>query len=769
MARRRSNTGTRQAARNRRIAGSGTAAGAFVSFGLMPLIVAPPANADVLDTIVDPIINSLAALDPTLDGTNAAATEAALQASVQGLEQALATAMNSSPLAELFSTASSNPVTTDGFVQQYIYDPIHTGIEDWINSTAGQQVDAFINQFAPNGEIFIGNGADGTSAADPNGESVLWFGDGGNGWNSTEAGIPGGAGGSAGIIGDGGDGGEGGAGAFGGDGGNGGSLMGIGGNGGDGGAGASGGDGGNGGDAPGQLFGIAGNGGDGANATSDTGIGGNGGNAGDAAYNGPGVLPALGGAGGLGGDDGSHGAAGDYGTLAGGPPTAGTGGLTDTGTWITNSNGDVVIMHGLNEVMKVAPYEPSAEGFSTQDAQFLEDNGFNAVRLGVIWEAVEPEPGVFNDAYLANIAQTVQTLADHHIYVILDMHQDDYGSALGGEGAPAWATQTDGLPIPNPPNPESPAQYVAWGHFWSNSDASDGVGLEDNYAQTWEHVAAYFNGNPDIAGFEIMNEPYPLGVTQPFEQQVLTPFYNEVDSAIRAVDPTTPVYIEPDAADSLGTPINLGTVDDPNTVLSFHDYCSVILPSGGCYPDVTANTANALAYADAHNIPAYMTEFGATNSQALITPSLQSADQNDLSWTEWAFTGQNDITTTANPPSIESLVYNPADPPVGDNVNTANLATLAEPYPEQVAGTPGSYSFDNGTFQFTYSTAMVNGQGSFAPGSETTISVPSVEFPDGYAVSVTGGEVVSAPNAAELVIASNSGASTVSVTVTPAP
>jgi endoglycosylceramidase len=46
--------------------------------------------------------------------------------------------------------------------------------------------------------------------------------------------------------------------------------------------------------------------------------------------------------------------------------------------------------------------------------------------------------------------------------------------------------------------------------------------------------------------------------------------------------------------------------------------------------------------------------------------------------------------------------------------------------------------------------------------------VPSVEFPDGYQVSVTGGEVVSTPNASELVIASNAGASTVTVTVSPA-
>ncbi|MGB6513067.1 MAG: hypothetical protein WBF57_08800 [Mycobacterium sp.] len=46
--------------------------------------------------------------------------------------------------------------------------------------------------------------------------------------------------------------------------------------------------------------------------------------------------------------------------------------------------------------------------------------------------------------------------------------------------------------------------------------------------------------------------------------------------------------------------------------------------------------------------------------------------------------------------------------------------------------------------------------------------MPSVEFPDGYQVSVTGGEVVSAPNASDLIIASNAGASTVAVTVSPA-
>ncbi|UQX13188.1 hypothetical protein [Candidatus Mycobacterium methanotrophicum] len=60
--------------------------------------------------------------------------------------------------------------------------------------------------------------------------------------------------------------------------------------------------------------------------------------------------------------------------------------------------------------------------------------------------------------------------------------------------------------------------------------------------------------------------------------------------------------------------------------------------------------------------------------------------------------------------------------------------------------TPTSYSFDNGAFEFSYATEKADGMGSFPADSKTTISVPPVEFPNGYTVSVTGGEVVSAPN-----------------------
>lgn len=117
---------------------------------------------------------------------------------------------------------------------------------------------------------------------------------------------------------------------------------------------------------------------------------------------------------------------------------------------------------------------------------------------------------------------------------------------------------------------------------------------------------------------------------------------------------------------------------------------------------------------------------------------------------------------------MRSIISEPTLPAATWNVNTAALQALAEPYPQTISGTPDSFSFTNGTFQFSYSTEEADGLGSFPAGSQTTNSVPSVEFPNGYDMSVTGGQVVSAPDALELVIASDSGASTVSVTVTAA-
>jgi endoglycosylceramidase len=159
-----------------------------------------------------------------------------------------------------------------------------------------------------------------------------------------------------------------------------------------------------------------------------------------------------------------------------------------------------------------------------------------------------------------------------------------------------------------------------------------------------------------------------------------------------------------------------------------------------------------------------MTEFGSTSNQAFLNAELQPADQNAIGWMEWSY---SDTTYGGVDGTTEWVVKDPSQPLVGDNVNTAVLQTLARPYAQVIAGTPGAFSFTNGTFQFSYSTQRADGTGSFAAGSETVIAVPAVQYSNGYQVNVVGGHVDSAPNAPQLVIASDGAASTVTVTVSP--
>src|SRR5947209_10760950 len=264
------------------------------------------------------------------------------------------------------------------------------------------------------------------------------------------------------------------------------------------------------------------------------------------------------------------------------------------GRWITDSHGRVLIVHGLNMVYKRAPYAPAVTGFGADDAAFLEASGFDAVRVGIIYKAVEPRPGVYDDNYLASIAGTVSTLAAHGIYSVLDFHQDMYNERFAGEGWPDWAVQDDGLP--NQPNEGFPGNYEtmpalqhAFDHFWLNSAGPGGVGLGDRYAAAWRHVAERFRGNPDVLGYELLNEPFP-GSQYPscatpagcpvFDQQFLAPFIRRTLAAIRQVDPTTLVWYEPNVIFNFCSNTNLPAFGDRATGFAFHDYCVAAQNSG---------------------------------------------------------------------------------------------------------------------------------------------------------------------------------------------
>jgi endoglycosylceramidase len=473
--------------------------------------------------------------------------------------------------------------------------------------------------------------------------------------------------------------------------------------------------------------------------------------------------------------------------LAKAKPASSAGTYGHAGRFITDAHGRVVTLHGVNMVNKIqaSAYAPDAIGFGRDDARFLARNGFNVVRLGIIWKALEPQPGVYDNAYLARIMRTYQLLHKQGIAVLLDFHQDMYNERFQGEGAPDWAIVGQAATEPATPQAGFPANYVlqtalnhAYDAFWANTQVpGTGRGVQDLYAAAWAHVAKRFRGKPGIVGYNLFNEPWmgtPLrdcalsgGGTSPdacgisqFEATTLTEFHRRVTRAIRGVDKRTMVFPAPILSFDFGGVTGVGRVSK-RAGFAFNAYCGQADPLIGalvpylagkpCSFSANLSLTHALDESRRNGDALFMTELGATDNLANFADYLNGANALGISWTYWAYWN----TDPSAPRPLEGLIHDISQPPTGSNVKIDKLLLLAQPYADLTSGTPRQASYDTTTRSFTYAyKTRPAGKGKrFGPGSITTLQVPAVQYPSGYAVNVRGARVVSRPHSSVLRLA----------------
>src|SRR3954451_2755404 len=134
---------------------------------------------------------------------------------------------------------------------------------------------------------------------------------------------------------------------------------------------------------------------------------------------------------------------------------------------VLTADGRQVLLRGVNvnqlgDYWQQRPDIPATLPLSEKDFADIHALGMNVVRLIVHWSKLEPARGEFDAAYLGQIRQAVGWARRNGVYVVLDMHQDAWGKYIpssheetcppgfshqqGWDGAPAWATITDGLP-----------------------------------------------------------------------------------------------------------------------------------------------------------------------------------------------------------------------------------------------------------------------------------------------------------------------------------
>ena len=180
-------------------------------------------------------------------------------------------------------------------------------------------------------------------------------------------------------------------------------------------------------------------------------------------------------------------------------------------------------LNSLGDYYQEDPKLPQVVPVTTQDWAKMASLGMSSVRLIVSWSFLEPTRGSFDEAYVARIKAAVAQAKAHGIYVILDMHQDAWGKYIatpkgtvcpkgttdnsGWDGAPKWATITDGASTCRPGARESaPAVQHAFNNFYANTD-----GIQDQFVDTWAKLAGAFADDPAVAGYDLINEPNVSG------------------------------------------------------------------------------------------------------------------------------------------------------------------------------------------------------------------------------------------------------------------
>lgn len=412
--------------------------------------------------------------------------------------------------------------------------------------------------------------------------------------------------------------------------------------------------------------------------------------------------------------------------------------IAEDPTIIQDQYGRHIILHGLNTSSnaKYGNYHPwiIESDVEREDTAF----GFNFVRYLTSWVAIEPEKGVYDESYLNELERRVNWYTSRKMYVMIDMHQDVYGAAVGGNGAPPWACRTNGAaPISLPGGTPwwlkniDPTVINSWINFWSYTDHKD---LQDHYIMAWQKIATRFKNNPYVIGYDLMNEPWggdiiKVFLTGEFERVQLKAFYDRLIPGIRSVEPDKYIFFEPTPAPvTFGAPSNLSVIKDARS-------SSKLVYAPHCYPydthegnGYTSSSQQNLKDWERErkkdvqkhgNIPLMCGEFGLSPSQAGFAEYLKDFnevhDRNLWSWTYW---------------SNDQGGWSPLN---GDRTETLILQHLIRTYPKATAGKLLTFNFDSDTkiFSMTFKSNAAISQ-------PTEIFVPKRLYPNGYNLTVNG-------------------------------
>ncbi len=354
--------------------------------------------------------------------------------------------------------------------------------------------------------------------------------------------------------------------------------------------------------------------------------------------------------------------------------------------------------------------------------------GMNAIRLLVFWEAIEPQPGLYDEGYLAAVRALVDEAGSLGLHVVVDMHQDLYGEGFGEAGAPWWSCEAHYYETFVPQKP--------W--FLGYLQREVGACFEQLYAPgprreafvaAWAKLAETLRGTRAAwLGLDLFNEPFwGESTVSRLERQVLPDFYGELAEVLSLRLPEAWLLFEPAPTVNVGLPTELPALPSRRAVYAPHLYPAATEMGVGWSPEDTPTLAEALGVLcrDARRLgsPMLVGEFGVRRdvpgAERFLRDVYDALDAAQLGGFVWGW-------ERGGPHSYGLLERDGSPSPQG--------LQAARPFPARVAGRAIRWAWTPGAARFE----LVWQEPEAAEGV-TVITLPSLRFPGEVEVRLEDG------------------------------
>ncbi len=402
--------------------------------------------------------------------------------------------------------------------------------------------------------------------------------------------------------------------------------------------------------------------------------------------------------------------------------------LHTDGRWIKDRLGRTVILRGPNVSGR---HKQPPHLLEPADLEPLARWGFNAMRLVLVWEALEPTPGRVDHEYLDRVAALCARAGELGLHVIIDLHQDIYGRTFGGSGAPDWTVATRDWQDPPPPHGAwflrymtSPGVRRSLDRFWRDED-----GIQGHFIAAMTEAARRLAGHTEVIGWEPYNEPFPGNLDMAaFELRHLQPFYQRCAESVRRVAPHWLLFFEGTLMTSerrlLLDPGTLG-----EAVYFPHFYVKQAQLARAYHGDRRELDAVLPVFerdAGERDIPWMLGEYGVPNEAPggfdYLRDHQRALERLMVGGTFWHYN-----------PTGQDWNFEHMSVALPDR-DAPTLAAVVHPYPMAVAGEIASFGYDEQARRFEL---VYRADEEEAP---TVICLPRRCYPDGVSVTVEGGE-----------------------------